>query len=159
LFKEAIAHQSFIGEGSNGTKVHWSVMDMAEFEVVISDPKDGKSYQGKVDGQHANRLIGKKIGGEVDGIFVGLPGYKLKITGGSDLDGFPMKKNIPGPGRKKVLAKGGTGFRPKKEGVKKKKTFRGNTVSDDINQVNLKVIEHGPKNIPELLAEEEGENK
>lgn len=131
---------------------------MAEFEVVISDPKDGNSYQSKVDGQHANRLIGKKIGGEVDGIFVGLPGYKLEVTGGSDIDGFPMKKNIPGTGRKRILAKGGVGFKSKKGGKKKKKTFRGNTVSDEINQINLKVIEHGPKKIPELL-EEEGENQ
>lgn len=129
---------------------------MAEFEVVISDPKDGNSYQKKVDGQHANRIIGKSIDGEVDGIFVGLPGYKLKITGGSDIDGFPMKKNIPGTVRKKVLGKGGVGFPSQKEGVKKKKTIRGNTVSDQLNQINMKVIDHGPKEIPKLL-EEEGE--
>ncbi len=134
---------------------------MAEFEVVISDPKDGNTYQKKVDGQHANRLIGKKIGGEVDGIFVGLPGYKLKVTGGSDIDGFPMKNNIPGTGRKKVLAKGGIGLRTHNKGEKKKKTFRGNTISDMINQINLKVIEHGPKKIQDHLeeVEEEGESK
>lgn len=130
---------------------------MAEFEVVISDPKDGNSYQKKVDGQHANRIIGKTIGGEVDGIFVGLPGYKLQITGGSDIDGFPMKKNIPGTVRKKVLGKGGVGFRSQEKGVKKKKTLRGNTVSDQLNQINMKVIDHGPKKIPKLLEEEEGE--
>ncbi len=131
---------------------------MVEFEVVISDPKDGNSYQKKVDGQHANRLIGKQIGGEVDGIFVGLPGYKLQITGGSDIDGFPMKKNIPGTGRKKILGKDGVGFKSQKKGVKKKKSMRGNTVSDQLNQVNMKVVESGPKEIPELLEEdEEGE--
>ncbi len=132
---------------------------MAEFEVVISDPKDGNSYQKKVDGQHANRLIGKQIGGEVDGIFVGLPGYKLKITGGSDIDGFPMKKNIPGTGRKKVLGKGGVGFKSQAKGVKKKKSMRGNTVSDQINQLNMKVIEPGPKEIPQLLEEEKEEGE
>jgi len=130
---------------------------MAEFEVVISNPKEGKSYQKKVDGQHANRLIGKQIGGEVDGIFVGLPGYKLQITGGSDIDGFPMKKNIPGTGRRKVLGKSGVGFKNQEEGVKRKKSMRGNTVSDQINQLNMKVIESGPKDIPKLLEEEEGE--
>ncbi len=130
---------------------------MAEFEVVISNPKDGNSYQKKVDGQHANRLIGKQIGGDVDGIFVGLPGYKLQITGGSDIDGFSMKKNIPGTGRRKVLGKKGVGFKSQAKGVKKKKSMRGNTVSDQINQLNMKVIESGPKEIPELLEEEEGE--
>lgn len=132
---------------------------MAEFEVVISDPKDGNSYQKKVDGQHANRIIGKAIGDEVDGIFVGLPGYKLKITGGSDIDGFPMKKNIPGTVRKKVLGKDGVGFRSQKKGVKKKKTLRGNTVSDLLNQINMKVIDHGPKDIPKLFKEEEEEGE
>lgn len=58
---------------------------MVEFEVVISDPKNGKSYQTKVEGHHANSLIGKRINDEVDGIFVNLPGYKLRISGGSDL--------------------------------------------------------------------------
>ncbi len=132
---------------------------MAEFEVVISDPKDGNSYQQEVDGQHANRIIGKTIGDEVDGIFIGLPGYKLQITGGSDIDGFPMKQNIPGTVRKKVLGKGGVGFRSQDNGVKKKKTLRGNTVSDMLNQINMKVIDHGPKEIPKLLEEEEGEGE
>ncbi len=128
---------------------------MAEFEVVISDPKDGMSYQRKVDGQHANRLIGKKIGEEVDGIFVGLPGYKLKVTGGSDIDGFPMKKSIPGTARKKVIGSDGIGFRSQSGGVKRKKSMRGNTVSDNINQLNMKVVESGPKEISELMEEEE----
>lgn len=133
---------------------------MAEFEVVISNPKDGKSYQTRVEGHHANSIRGKQISDEVDGIFVGLPGYKLQITGGSDIDGFTMKKNIPGPGRKKILGKGGVGFKSQEQGVRKKKTVRGNTVSNDINQVNMKVIEQGPKNIPELLeSEEEGDNE
>ncbi len=131
---------------------------MVEFEVVISDPKNGKSYQTNVEGHHANSLIGKRINDEVDGIFVNLPGYKLKITGGSDFDGFPMKKNIPGPGRKKILGKGGAGFKNLKGGVRKKKTVRGNTISPDISQLNMKVIEHGPKSIKDIFEEEkEGE--
>ncbi|MGM0510153.1 MAG: 30S ribosomal protein S6e [Thermoplasmatota archaeon] len=133
---------------------------MVEFQVIISDPKDGKSYQRNVEGHHANSLIGKKLGDEVDGIFVSLPGYKLKITGGSDIDGFPMKRTIPGTGRKKLLGKGGVGFRHQKSGEKRKKTVRGNTISPDINQINVKVIEHGPKNIPDILTEEEeGDNE
>ncbi len=128
---------------------------MVEFEVVISDPKNGQSYQTKVEGHHANSLIGKRINDEVDGIFVNLPGYKLKITGGSDFDGFPMKKNIPGPGRKKILAKGGVGFKNLEGGVRKKKTVRGNTISPEISQLNLKVIEHGPKSIKDIFEEEE----
>ena len=54
---------------------------MAEFKVAVSDPKDGRSYSVEVRGHHANSLVGKRIGDAVDGIFVGLPGYQLKIKG------------------------------------------------------------------------------
>jgi len=62
---------------------------MVEFKVVVNDVKNGKSYQIPVSGAHANSLIGKKIGEEVDGIFVSLPGYKLQITGGTDKEYIP----------------------------------------------------------------------
>ena len=57
---------------------------MVEFKAIINDVKTGKSYNVTVSGHHANSLIGKNVGEIIDGIFVGLPGYKLKITGGSD---------------------------------------------------------------------------
>ena len=46
---------------------------MVEFKAVIADVKNGKSYQTMVSGQHANRLMGMKIGDEFDGLFR-LPG-------------------------------------------------------------------------------------
>jgi small subunit ribosomal protein S6e len=54
---------------------------MVNFKVVVGDVKTGKSHNVTVSGHHANSLVGKNIGETVDGIFVGLPGYKLKITG------------------------------------------------------------------------------
>ncbi len=106
-------------------------------------------------GHHANSLIGKRIGDEVDGIFVSLPGYKLVVTGGSDKDGFPMRKDVPGPRRRKVLISEGVGFHPKDKGVRKRKTLRGNTISPDTVQVNMKITVHGSKSIEDLLKEEE----
>ncbi len=131
---------------------------MVEFQVSIADPKEGKSFQTKVEGHHANSLIGKSISDEVDGIFVGLPGYKLRITGGSDSDGFPMKKGMPIPGRKKIIGKKGVGFKSNPKEVKLKKTLRGSRISTDISQVNMKVVEHGPKKVSELLQEDKGED-
>ncbi len=128
---------------------------MAEFRAVISDPKDGKSYQAPVAGHHANSLIGKKIGDVVDGIFVGLPGYKLEITGGSDKDGFPMRKDLPGPRRKKLLISKSIGFNSKKGGLRRRKTVRGNTIAPDSLQINMKVMQHGMKPISELIKKEE----
>jgi small subunit ribosomal protein S6e len=128
---------------------------LAEFRAVISDPKDGKSYQVPVSGHHANSLIGKKIGDVVDGIFVGLPGYKLAITGGSDKDGFPMRKDLPGPRRKRLLVSESIGFRAHEGGLRRRKNFRGNTIAPDTLQINLKVTQHGMKAIPDLVKKEE----
>lgn len=131
---------------------------MVEFKVVVSDPKEGKSYQVHVEGHYANSLISDEIGEKVDGVFVNLPGYTLQIMGGSDIDGFPMKKNVPGPGRQQIVGKGGVGFKETEKSVRKKKTVRGNTISADINQINMKVVEHGPKKIEDLLKEDQGDN-
>jgi len=130
---------------------------MVEFKAVIADVKNGKTYQTMVTGQHANRLMGMKIGDEFDGLFVSLPGYKLKITGGSDKDGFPMRRDLPGQQRKKVVLSGGVGFHPVTEGQRRRKFLRGNTISADIVQINLKVTSYGPRSIDEQLKQEESE--
>src|SRR6267143_4302099 len=58
----------------------------------------------------------------------------------SDKDGFPMRADLPGPRRKGLLLSGGVGFHPVRPGMRKKKTVRGNTVSPDILQLNLKIV-------------------
>lgn len=134
---------------------------MVEFKVVVNDVKNGKSYQIPVSGAHANSLIGKKIGEEVDGIFVSLPGYKLQITGGTDKDGFPMRPDLPGMGKRRLLLSGGVGYNPDRKGKRKKKMVRGNTISADIVQINMKIVKYGSKSIEELLSlvEKRGEEK
>ena len=47
--------------------------------------------------------------------------------------------------------KDSVGFNPVKDGQRKRKLIRGRTLSSDISQVNLKVIDYGPKSIEELL--------
>jgi small subunit ribosomal protein S6e len=131
---------------------------MVEFKAVIADTKNGKSYNTVVGGQHANRLLGMKIGDEFDGLFVSLPGYKLKITGGSDKDGFPMRRDLPGQLRKKIVLSGGEGFHPLTKGQRRRKFVRGRTISADIIQINMKVTSYGPRPIDEQLKQEE-ENK
>ena len=132
---------------------------MVEFRVVVNDTKNGKSYQVQVSGHHANSLIGKKIGDEVDGIFISLPGYKLNITGGTDKDGFTMKKDLPGTVRRKLLLSEGKGFKPLEKGMRKKKTVRGNTINQDIVQINMKVAKAGSKPIDNLIKlEDKGES-
>jgi small subunit ribosomal protein S6e len=128
---------------------------MVEFRVNVSDPKEGKSVQVPVSGQHANVLVRKRIGDEIDGMFCGLPGYKLKITGGSDKDGFPMRPEMPSAGRKRILVSYSLGFKPERGGMRRKKTFRGNEIGPDTLQINTVVTQHGPKPLGELVKKEE----
>ncbi len=108
-----------------------------EFKVIISD--GGKTYQKEIKGDEAARIVGLRIGDEFDGGLIGESG-KLQITGGTDKDGFPMKKGIPGSRRLKILMKRGPGFIPRVAGERRKKRVRGDTVSEDIVQINTKVI-------------------
>jgi small subunit ribosomal protein S6e len=125
---------------------------MVDFKVVVSDPRDGKSYQLTVSGQHANVLVRKKIGDEIDGMFLGLPGYKVQITGGSDRDGFPMRPEIRSAARKKLLVSDSIGNRPKDyPGKRSKLNLRGGEISPEIAQINTKVVTPGPKPIAELV--------
>jgi len=125
------------------------------FKLVISEGE--KSHQVEVDAAQSKKLTGLKIGDEIDASLVGLSGYKLKITGGSDKNGFPMKKDVDGPRRIRSLLSGGLGFEPKRAGQRRRKTIRGNTISDDIVQINTIVTEKGSKSIDELLGAGEAE--
>jgi small subunit ribosomal protein S6e len=133
---------------------------MVDFKVVVNDTKKGKSHQVQVSGHHANSLIGKKIGDEVDGIFISLPGYKLQITGGTDKDGFTMRADLPGMGRRRLLLSKSKGFNAIEGGMRKKKSVRGNTVNQDIVQINMKVTKYSTRPIENLLqAKEKTEDK
>lgn len=114
---------------------------MAEFQVVVSDPETGDSYQVEVDGQDANRFLGRSLGDEVDGGAVGLSGFTLKLTGGSDEAGRPMRKEVSGAGLSEVLLEGGVGFKPSRDGERRRVTVRGREVSDEVVQLNAKVVE------------------
>jgi small subunit ribosomal protein S6e len=132
---------------------------MAVFKIVVSDPETRKSYQLEIEQSKALALIGKKIGEEFNGDLIGLPGYTLKITGGTDKDGFPMPPAVDGAVRKKVLLSGPPGFHPRKKGERRRKTVRGNTISEDIAQVNMKVIKKGEKPLEELIPTKPKEEK
>src|SRR3989442_4206065 len=95
---------------------------MEEFKAVIADPKSGKAYKKDITGHSANALIGKKIGEDLDGLYVGLPGYKLQITGGSGKDGFPLRSDPPRPRSQRLLLSGGTGFPPSRPGIRAKES-------------------------------------
>ena len=78
-------------------------------------------------------------------------------TGGTNKDGFPMRRDFPGTSRKRILLSEGLGFKPEDPGIQKKKSVRGNTINPDIVQINMKVIKHSSKPIENLIKVEQKE--
>ena len=128
---------------------------MAEFTVVVADPNDGTTHQRAVEGQDGNRFTGRSIGEEVDGSAVGLDGYTVEITGGSDTAGRPMREDVAGPALRSLLLDGGTGFNPTRDGERKRVTVRGREVGEDTRQINATITDRGEQSVEELLGENE----
>ena len=115
---------------------------MVEFKLNIANPKAGKCYQRAITEPAADAFIGLKIGDKINGDGFELAGYEFEITGGSDFCGFPMRKGIAGA-RKKILAEKGVGFRKHVRGIRKRKTVCGQTITNKIVQINLKILKEG----------------
>lgn len=127
---------------------------MADFQVVVADPEDGTTYQFEAEGQTANRFVGREIGETVAGGAVGLDGYDLEITGGSDVTGRPMREDVSGSGLAELLLTGGTGFNPTRDGERRRVTVRGREISDEIRQINAKIVARGDQSVGDLLGGE-----
>lgn len=126
---------------------------MADFQVVVADPETGRTYQFEIEGQSANRFMGRELGETVDGGAVGLDGYELEITGGSDVTGRPMREDVSGSGLTELLLSGGTGFNPTSDGERRRVTVRGREISDDTRQINATVLTRGDRPVDELVGE------
>jgi small subunit ribosomal protein S6e len=116
---------------------------MVSFKIVISDPKQGKCFQIEVKDEQADVFKNKKIGDTIKGDAFGQPGYEFTITGGSDKCGFPMRKDVLGSQRKRILIVSGVGIRNTERGRRKKRTVVGNTVSNTTAQINLLIAKGG----------------
>jgi len=130
---------------------------LANFKLTISDIK-GKSVSKELKDSDANPLLGLQLGNETDAAIVGLSG-KLKLTGGSDKSGVPMRNDIHGAARKYVLLSKGVGLQDAETGQRVRKLMRGNTVSEEIYQVNCKFDGELPVETPAEDAAESTEEK
>ncbi len=128
---------------------------------VVIGTKSGKSYQKELSADESEALYGRVLGEELNGETLGFSGVKFLISGGSDSEGFPMRKDLPGTRRKRVLITKGLGFKGKlrgkrHNGLRLKKSIAGNTVYEKTHQLNLKVIS-GDKVIEKAFAPAEPE--
>lgn len=127
---------------------------MVDFKVVLSDPATGMAYNIDASGAGAGSFIGKSIGDEIDGSALGFDGYTIRITGASDRNGTPARKNLQFAGRRKILMTGGVGFHPVVEGERRRKMVRGGEITQDFVQINAVVATQGSKALAEYFAPE-----
>lgn len=119
--------------------------DESLYKINVSGGKEGagKGMTKVVQLQKIDSLVGKKIGDEVDGGLIGLPGYVLTIRGGSDTSGIPMRFDVHGPVKKRILLMKGPCYKVKRKGMKKRKVVRGNEITEDMKQINMVVTKYG----------------
>jgi small subunit ribosomal protein S6e len=126
------------------------------FKANVAYKEITKNYE--VDNEDlVGVLIGDKIKGEQ--ISSELEGYELELKGTSDKAGFPGFAEHKGPNLRKVLLKRGKGMKDKREGVRIRKTLRGNEVSLDTVQLNLLVSKEGKTKASELFKKKEKESE
>ncbi len=118
---------------------------MAKFKVIVSDPQAGTSKVVELEEARAALFIGRRLGETLDGSAVDLPAHTVQILGGSDKDGVPMIGNVHGGVRRRVVLTDGVGFNATKKGERRRKTVRGNIITDEIAQLNLKIVERPAK--------------
>ena len=129
-----------------------------EIKINIGDPKTGKTHKKVLAEDAAKILFGKKIGETFKGEAIDLSGYEFEIKGGSDSTGFPMRYDVQGTLRKRILIAGGVGFNPKRKGIRRRKLVAGNEVYEKTAQINLKVVKYGKEPL-EKPAEATSEEK
>merc|ERR1719327_680356 len=98
----------------------------------------------------------KRVAQEVSGDSLGdeFKGYRFRITGGNDKQGFPMMQGVLCPDRVRLLLrKGSKCYRQRRTGEMKRKSVRGCIVAHDLSVLNLVVVSKGPNEIPGLTDE------
>ena len=78
-------------------------------------------------------------------------GYILRITGGNDKQGFPMKQGVIAPNRVRLLLSDGHScYRARRTGERKRKSVRGCIVGLDLSVLALAIVKQGEQDIPGL---------
>lgn len=121
------------------------------FKLNISDR--GKAWRKEME---AEFLVGKSIKEKFDGKEIGseFEGYEFEITGGSDIAGFPLSKDVEGIGLRRVLLTKGWGMKDARKGIRLRKTVRGKNISDKTVQINMKVLKEGKKRLEEIFPDQ-----
>jgi small subunit ribosomal protein S6e len=96
--------------------------------------------------------MGRALGETIDGSPLGIAQSSLRITGGCDKNGIPMRADVHGGVKKYIVLSSGPGFKPTRHGERRRKLIRGGTITDETYQINLtltKTIPAAKKERPE----------
>jgi small subunit ribosomal protein S6e len=109
------------------------------------------------DEKRLQNLYERRMAQEIDGAVLGeeFAGFILRISGGNDKQGFPMRQGILTNTRVRVLCtKGHKAFRPRRQGERKRKSVRGCIIGQDIAVLNMVVTQVGEKDVPGLTDDQ-----
>ncbi|KIW73760.1 40S ribosomal protein S6-B [Phialophora macrospora] len=123
-------------------------------KLNVSYPANGSQKLIEVEDERKLRVfMEKRMGNEVPADSLGdeWKGYIVRITGGNDKQGFPMKQGVMLPTRVKLLlADGHSCYRPRRTGERKRKSVRGCIVGQDLSVLALSIVKQGEGDIPGL---------
>ncbi|KAI4153126.1 MAG: hypothetical protein LQ340_002500 [Diploschistes diacapsis] len=123
-------------------------------KLNISYPANGTQKLIEIEDDRKLRIfMDRRMGQEVPGDSVGdeFKGYTLRITGGNDKQGFPMKQGVMHPTRVRLLlAEGHSCYRPRRTGERKRKSVRGCIVGMDLSVLAVAIVKKGEGEIPGL---------
>merc|ERR1719434_156612 len=126
-------------------------------KLVLANPATGQQKTIEIDDERKTRIFyEKRMAQEVAADQLGdeFKGYVVRITGGNDKQGFPLKQGVLVPHRVRLLlAKGHSCYRPRRTGERKRKSVRGCIVGPDVRALHLVVVKQGENDIPGLTDE------
>jgi small subunit ribosomal protein S6e len=115
-------------------------------KLNIACPKMGTQKMVPIDKVVERRLYDKTVGSIFQGELISpeFEGYVFKITGGDDLQGFPMRCGVLTTKRVRLLLKKGScGYKCKRKGVRERKSVRGCIVSSEISVLSVVILSEG----------------
>jgi len=128
-------------------------------KINIACPSTGMQKLLDIDDEKKlQNLYERRMAQEIDGGVLGeeFEGTVMRISGGNDKQGFPMRQGILTNTRVRLLCKKGTkAFRPRRAGERKRKSVRGCIVGGDIAVLNLVMTQQGDKEIPGLTGKDD----
>ena len=123
-------------------------------KLNISNPATGAQKLIDIeDDKKLRPFMDKRISQEVEASCLGdeWKGYVVRITGGNDKQGFPMKQGVLTNNRVRLLlARGHSCYRERRSGERRRKSVKGCIVDSNLSVLSLVVVKKGESEIDGL---------